>query len=80
MIMIVTAAIRSPKILIFRDMKEVDNPVAKSRGTVPSPKKIIVKNPSPICWYVAAFRIMDHDNPQGRKPVARPRTILEPML
>jgi len=78
--MIEMAATLSPKILIFRDMKEVDNPVAKSRGTVPSPKATIVKKPFTADRHVAAFKIIAHDNPHGRKPVARPRISLDPML
>jgi hypothetical protein len=72
-----TAATRSPRNLVFMDIKEAESPVRNRAGTVPSPKKTIVKNPGSGCWVVAAFTIMAQESMQGKNPVANPRTNLK---
>jgi hypothetical protein len=72
-----TAATRSPNNRVFMDRREAESPVKNRAGTVPSPKKIMVKKPGSGCWVVAAFTTMAQESMQGRKPVARPRKTLD---
>jgi len=77
MAMIEAAATRSPRNLVLMESKEADSPVRNRAGTVPSPKKTMVKNPGSGCWVVAAFTTMAQESMQGKKPVANPRANLE---
>ena len=72
-----TAATRSPRNLALMESKEAESPVRNRAGTVPSPKKTMVKNPGSGCWVVAAFTTMAQESMQGKKPVASPRANLE---
>ena len=71
------AATRSPKNLIFRVRREAEKPAKKRTGTVPKPKKAMVKNPVMGFWVVAALMIIAQESMQGRNPVAAPRANLE---
>jgi len=71
------AATRSPKNLIFRVRREAEKPVKKRTGTVPRPKKAMLKNPMMGFWVVAALMIIAQESMQGKNPVATPRANLE---
>ncbi len=71
------AATRSPKNLIFKVRREAERPIKKRTGTVPRPKKAMVKNPMMGFWVVAALMIIAQESMQGKNPVATPRANLE---
>ena len=71
------AAIRSPMILILRDIIEAETPVKKRMGTVPSPNRNMVKKPIAGFPVVAALRTIAQESAQGRKPVRMPSAIFE---
>ncbi len=71
------AATRSPKNLIFRVRSEAERPAKKRAGTVPSPKKAIVRNPRMGFWVVAALMIIAQESMHGKNPVDTPRANLE---
>ncbi len=77
MAMIEAAATRSPRNLVLMESREAESPVRNRAGTVPSPKKTMVKKPGSGCWVVAAFTTMAQESMQGKKPVANPRANLE---
>jgi len=70
-----TAATRSPKNLTLRDNREAESPVKKRVGTVPNPKKAMVRNPMKRFWVVAALMIIAQERMQGKKPVRNPKAI-----
>jgi hypothetical protein len=72
-----TAATRSPKNLTLRDNREAERPVKKRVGTVPNPKKAMVRNPVKRFWVVAALMIIAQESMQGKKPVRNPRAIFD---
>ncbi len=77
MTMTAAAATLSPKNLVCRDKNEDENPIKKRAGTVPRPKEIMVRNPAPTFWVVAAFTIIAQEKPHGKNPAANPKTIFE---
>jgi hypothetical protein len=72
-----TAATRSPKNLTFRDNREAESPVKKRAGTVPNPKKAMVRNPAQRFSVVAALMIIAQESIHGKKPVRNPRAIFD---
>ena len=71
-----TAAIRSPKNLTLSDNREAESPVKKRAGSVPNPKKAMVRNPAQRFSVVAALMIIAQESMQGRKPTAMPKASL----
>jgi hypothetical protein len=75
-----TAAIRSPRKRIRSETRETERPAKNRAGTVPAPKRTIVRKPARGWEAVAALTIMAQESMQGRKPVAMPRRIFEERL
>jgi len=73
------AAARSPISLTSKEIMEAESPVKKRIGTVPNPKEAMIRKPHRESSVVAAMMIMDQESIQGKKPVAMPKTILEPI-
>ena len=71
------AATLSPKNLTFRDNREAENPVKKRAGTVPNPKKAMVRNPAKRFAVVAALMTIAQESIQGKKPVRNPKAIFD---
>jgi hypothetical protein len=71
------AAIFSPKRRTFKERKELESPVNRSTGRVPSPKNTIVMNPVRGLWVVAAVTIIAQERQQGSSAARLPKATFD---
>ena len=73
MIITMPPATRSPRTRSLRERRDAERPVKKRTGTVPTPKRNMVRNPDDGLPVAAALTTMAKENMQGRKPEKSPR-------
>jgi hypothetical protein len=68
---------RSPNSLSRKDNRDAKKPAKKRAGTVPNPKRAIVRKPWNIFWEELAFMTIAQGSMHGRNPTERPRRYFD---